>query len=73
MLAVFAEFERDMLPDHVKTGIGPEGGPSPRPAAARRQENARNAHARQKKLSQAAIARQLKIGRTSIRRLLAGA
>ena len=75
MLAVFAEFERDILRDRVKAGIAQarkEGRPHGRPAkiVGKTQEIrdlARNG------LSKSAIAKQLNIGRTSVRRLLADA
>ena len=75
MLAVFAEFERDILRDRVKAGIAQarkEGRPHGRPAkiVGKTQEIrdlARNG------LSKSAIAKQLNIGRTSVRRLLAAA
>jgi len=75
MLAVFAEFERDILRDRVKAGIAQarkEGRPHGRPAtiAGKAQEIRRFAH---KGLSKSAIAKRLKIGRTSVRRLLADA
>jgi putative DNA-invertase from lambdoid prophage Rac len=74
MLAVFAEFERDILRDRVKAGIAQarkEGRPHGRPPTiAGKALEARNlAH---EGLSKSAIAKQLKIGRTSVRRLLAG-
>ncbi|WP_210254832.1 recombinase family protein [Methylocapsa sp. S129] len=73
MLAVFAEFERDILRDRVKAGIAQarkEGRPHGRPAklvakAHEIRELARNG------LSKSAISKQLNIGRTSVRRLLA--
>lgn len=75
MLAVFAEFERDILRDRVKAGIAQarkEGRPHGRPAkiVGKTQEIrdlARNG------LSKSAIAKRLNIGRTSVRRLLADA
>jgi DNA invertase Pin-like site-specific DNA recombinase len=73
MLAVFAEFERDILRDRVKAGIAQarkDGRPHGRPAkiagkATQIRELAQNG------LSKSAIAKQLKIGRTSVRRSLA--
>lgn len=73
LLAVFAEFEREILRERVKAGIAharKEGRPHGRPPTARRQAS------RVKRLfahgmSKAAIARRLKIGRTSVRRILA--
>ena len=70
MLAVFAEFERDILRDRVKAGIAQArkgGRPHGRPATIADKELAR------KGLTKSAIARQLNIGRTSVRRLLADA
>jgi DNA invertase Pin-like site-specific DNA recombinase len=72
MLAVFAEFERDILRDRVKAGIAQarkDGRPHGRPAkiVGKTQEIrdlARNG------MSKSAIAKQLNIGRTSVRRLL---
>ena len=74
MLAVFAEFERDILRDRVKAGIAQarkEGRPHGRPMTAGRKTFEIRKLAK-KGLSQSAIARQLRIGRTSVRRLLAG-
>ena len=73
LLAVFAEFEREILRERVKAGIAharKEGRPHGRPPTARRQAS------RVKRLyaggmSKAAIARRLQIGRTSVRRILA--
>ena len=75
MLAVFAEFERDILRDRVKAGIAQarkDGRPHGRPTkiAGKKQEIRDLAR---KGLSKSAIAKQLKIGRTSVRRLLADA
>jgi putative DNA-invertase from lambdoid prophage Rac len=72
MLAVFAEFERDILRDRVKAGIAQarkEGRPHGRPAkiAGKAQEIRDLAR---KGLSKSAIAKQLNIGRSSVRRLL---
>lgn len=73
MLAVFAEFERDILRDRVKAGIAQarkEGRPHGRPAtiAGKALEARSLAH---EGLSKSAIAKRLKIGRTSVRRFLA--
>ncbi len=74
MLAVFAQFERDILKERVRAGIAQaraKGTQLGRPATAA-------AHADEvrrltkKGLSPAKIARRLKIGRTSVRRILAG-
>ena len=73
MLAVFAEFERDILRDRVKAGIAQarkEGRAHGRPATVAKQKQEIKKLAK-KGLSQSAIARQLNIGRTSVRRLLA--
>ena len=73
MLAVFAEFERDILHDRVKAGIAQarkEGRSHGRPQTAARKTNQIRTMAK-KGMSQSAIARELKIGRTSVRRLLA--
>lgn len=72
LLAVFAEFERDLLRERVKAGIAharklgrPHGRP---PSAAKQKEQIQTLFA--KGLPKAEIARQLNIGRTSVRRLL---
>ena len=72
MLAVFAEFERDILRDRVKAGIAQarKGRPHGRPATARAKDE------KIRKLAQAglkpgAIAEKLRISRTSVRRVLA--
>ena len=75
MLAVFAEFERDILRDRVKAGIAQarkDGKPHGRPAtvAGKAPEVRRLV---KKGLSKSAIAKQLNIGRTSVRRFLAEA
>jgi DNA invertase Pin-like site-specific DNA recombinase len=72
MLAVFAEFERDILRDRVKAGIAQarkEGRPHGRPpsVAAHKQE-IRKLY--RKGFSKREIAKRLKISRTSVRRLL---
>jgi len=73
MVAVFAQFEREILKERVKAGIAQakaKGKSMGRPRTAARQvEQVRALHARG--MSQAAIARQLGIGRTSVRRMLA--
>ncbi len=72
MLAVFAEFERDILRDRVKAGIAQarkEGRPHGRPPTVAKQIGQIKALARNG-LSQSAIARRLQISRTSVRRLL---
>lgn len=72
MLAVFAEFERDILRERVKAGIAQareQGKPHGRPATAAKQ-SAEVKRLYKKGLSKSAIARQLKIGRTSVIRIL---
>jgi putative DNA-invertase from lambdoid prophage Rac len=72
LLAVFAEFEREVLRERVRAGIAQarqHGKPHGRPPAARRK--APQVHALfADGLSQSAIARQLGMGRTSVRRIL---
>ena len=72
LLAVFAEFEREILRERVKAGIAQarkEGRPHGRPPTARRQSRRVNQlYARG--ISKAEIARRLHIGRTSVRRIL---
>jgi putative DNA-invertase from lambdoid prophage Rac len=73
LLAVFAEFEREILRERVKAGIAharKEGRPHGRPPTARRQAS-RVKRLFARGLSKAAIARRLQIGRTSVRRILA--
>jgi putative DNA-invertase from lambdoid prophage Rac len=75
MLAVFAEFERDILRDRVKAGIAQarkEGRPHGRPAKIVGKTQEIQDLAR-KGLSKSAIAKQLNIGRTFVRRLLGNA
>jgi DNA invertase Pin-like site-specific DNA recombinase len=72
MVAVFAQFEREILKDRVKAGIAQakaKGKPMGRPQTAAKQvQTIRALHTQG--LSQAEIARRLGIGRTSVRRLL---
>ena len=72
MLAVFAEFEREILRERVRAGIAQarkEGRPHGRPkSAGLKEKEARKLYARG--ISKAEIARRLEIGRTSVRRLL---
>ncbi len=72
MLAVFAEFERDILRERVKAGIAharAEGKAHGRPAtAAAKQSEVKKLH--KKGLNNSEIARKLKIGRTSVIRLI---
>lgn len=72
MLAVFAEFERDLLGDRVKAGIAqarklgkPHGRP---PTVQQRSDEIRKLYARG--ISKREIAKRLGISRTSVRRLL---
>src|SRR5262249_43074933 len=73
LLAVFAEFERDILRERVKAGIVQAhraGRLHGRPPTARRKSKPiKQLYARG--LSKSAIARQLHIGCTSVRRVLA--
>ncbi len=72
MLAVFAEFERDILRDRVKAGIAQarkEGRPHGRPPSVTKYVPEVRALAR-KGLSKSEIARRLCISRTSVRRFL---
>jgi DNA invertase Pin-like site-specific DNA recombinase len=74
LLAVFAEFEREILRERVRAGIAQarkEGRPHGRPASAR----AKAARIRQladQGVSRSEIAQRLDISRTSVRRVLAG-
>jgi putative DNA-invertase from lambdoid prophage Rac len=72
LLAVFAEFERDILRERVKAGIAQarrEGRPHGRPPTARRKsKQIKRLYVRG--VSKSAIARKLHIGRTSVRRIL---
>jgi DNA invertase Pin-like site-specific DNA recombinase len=72
LLAVFAEFERELLRERVKAGIAHArraGRPWGRPPPAATQA-AHVVELAAQGLSQAAIARHLGIGRTSVRRVL---
>lgn len=72
MLAVFAEFERDILRDRVKAGIAQarkEGRPHGRPPTVAKFAPQVRALAK-KGISKRAIAKRLKISRTSVRRFL---
>jgi putative DNA-invertase from lambdoid prophage Rac len=72
MLAVFAEFERDILRDRVKAGIAEarkRGKPHGRPATVRKYtDEVRTLFAQG--VSKREIAERLKVSRTSVRRLL---
>jgi DNA invertase Pin-like site-specific DNA recombinase len=75
MLAVFAEFEREILRKQVRTGIAQaqkEGRPHgrPRTASLKADELWR---LKAERVSHSGIARRLGIGQTSVRRILAGA
>jgi DNA invertase Pin-like site-specific DNA recombinase len=75
LLAVFAEFEREILRERVRAGIAQarkEGRPHgrPRTASLKRGEVIR---LRAEQVSHSEIVRRLGIGRTSVRRLLASA
>lgn len=74
MLAVFAEFEREILRERVKAGISEarsKGKAHGRPkTAAKKKDEARKLYKNGKGLSKSEIARRLKIGRTSVIRLL---
>ena len=74
MLAVFAEFERDILRERVRAGIAEarnKGKTHGRPASARRKKDeVKKLYKNGKGLSKSAIAKKLKIGRTSVIRLL---
>ena len=73
MLAVFAEFEREVLRERVRAGIAQarrEGRPHgrPRTASLKAEEVLR---LKAERVSHSEIARRLGIGRTSVRRILA--
>ena len=75
MLAIFAEFEREILRERVRAGIAQarkEGRPHgrPRPASLKADEVLR---LKAERLSHSEIARRLGIGRTSVRRILKAA
>jgi DNA invertase Pin-like site-specific DNA recombinase len=73
MLAIFAEFERDILRDRVKAGIAQahmEGRPHGRPQTVAKYAPKVRALAK-KGLNKSAISRRLGISRTSVRRFLA--
>jgi DNA invertase Pin-like site-specific DNA recombinase len=72
MLAVFAEFERDILRDRVKAGIAQarkEGKPHGRPKTVSKRVKEMQ-RLRTDGLSNRAIAKRLGVGRTSVIRLL---
>ena len=73
MLAVFAEFEREILRERVKAGIAQaraKGTTFGRPKSAAKKTAEIKRLYRKEKLSKSEIARRLGIGRTSVRRLL---
>ena len=73
LLAVFAEFEREILRERVKAGIAQarkEGRPHGRPRTIFRQADQVH-RLRDQQLSKSEIALCLGIGRTSVRRILA--
>lgn len=72
MLAVFAEFEREILRERVRAGIAQarkEGRPHGRPRTASLQAN-EVLRLKAERVSHSEIARRLGIGRTSVRRIL---
>jgi putative DNA-invertase from lambdoid prophage Rac len=74
LLAVFAEFEREILRERVRAGIAQarkEGRPHGRPATARA-KGAQIQRLAAQGMNRSEIARRLDIGRTSVRRILAG-
>ncbi len=75
MLAVFAEFEREIMRERVKAGIAQardKGTTLGRPkSVAKKIAEVRRLY-RKEKLTKSEIARRLGIGRTSVRRLLEG-
>ena len=73
MLAIFAEFEREILRERVRAGIAQarkEGRPHGRPRSASRKRD-EVVRLKAERVSQSEIARRLGIGRTSVRRILA--
>jgi DNA invertase Pin-like site-specific DNA recombinase len=72
LLAVFAEFEREILRDRVRAGLAharANGKRLGRPLTAALQSD-QIRKLRRSGMSKSAIARQLNIGRTSVRRIL---
>jgi DNA invertase Pin-like site-specific DNA recombinase len=75
MLAIFAEFEREILRERVRAGIAQarrEGRPHGRPRAASLKAD-EVLRLKAERVSHAEIARRLGIGRTSVRRILRAA
>ena len=73
MLAIFAEFEHEILRERVKAGIAQarkKGRPHGRPRSASLKKN-EVMRMKLEGLSHSEIARRLEIGRTSVRRILA--
>jgi putative DNA-invertase from lambdoid prophage Rac len=73
MLAVFAEFEREILRERVRAGIAQarkEGRPHGRPPTASL-KSVEVLRLEAERVSHSEIARRLKIGRTSVRRIVA--
>jgi DNA invertase Pin-like site-specific DNA recombinase len=73
MLAIFAEFEREILRERVRAGIAQarkEGRPHGRPPTASRKRD-EVFRLKAERLSHSEIARRLGVGRTSVRRILA--
>lgn len=73
MLAIFAEFEREILRERVRAGIAQarkKGRPHGRPRTASRKTD-EVLRLKAERLSHSEIARRLGIGRTSVRRILA--
>ena len=72
MLAVFAEFEREVLREWALAGIaGPAGGSALWPSADGRAHGRRGHPAQGQRVSHSEIARRLRIGRSTVRRILA--
>ena len=73
ILAVFAEFEREVLRERVRAGIAQArrgGRPHGRPRTASLKADDIRRH-KAERVSRSEIARRLGIGRTSVRRILA--
>jgi putative DNA-invertase from lambdoid prophage Rac len=73
MLAIFAEFEREILRERVRAGIAQarkEGRPHGRPRTASRKAD-EVVRLKAERLSHSEIARRLEISRASVRRILA--
>ncbi len=73
MLAIFAEFEREILRERVRAGIAQarkEGRPHGRPRTASRKAD-EVVRLKAERLSHSEIARRLEISRSSVRRILA--